>query len=391
MEIELNEIQRTARAEFKAFVDQKVAPFADEFDRKEQMPAELIRTLGQRGYLGASVPGEYGGAGMDAVTWGLLCEEISRGSASLLSLLTVQSMVIQALAKWGSDAQKQRWLPQLASGERIAAFGLTEPDVGSDAASVETIATRDGDDFVLTGEKRWISFGQVADLFLIIGKVEGQSAAFLIERGTAGFQTEPISGMLGFRSAMLAELHIEQCRVPAANLVGRIGFGFSHVAGAALDQGRFCIAWGCLGLVQGCVHACLEYTSARRQFGTSLKSHQLIQEMVADMLVHAKATRLMCYKAAYNKDRGDPSLIMESSIAKYFASRAAVKVALDAVQIHGANGCSDKFPVARYLRDAKIMEIIEGSTQIQQMIISKYGYQEHTLSERKALNREAET
>jgi len=190
---------------------------------------------------------------------------------------------------------------------------------------------------------------------------------------------------------MLAELHIEQCRVPAANLVGRIGFGFSHVAGAALDQGRFCIAWGCLGLVQGCVHACLEYTSARRQFGTSLKSHQLIQEMVADMLVHAKATRLMCYKAAYNKDRGDPSLVMESSIAKYFASRAAVKVALDAVQIHGANGCSDKFPVARYLRDAKIMEIIEGSTQIQQMIISKYGYQEHTLSERQALNREAET
>lgn len=384
MEFELNEAQRTVQAELRTLVDERIAPFADEYDRNEKMPDELIRMLGQRGYLGALVPQEYGGKGMDALSWGLLCEEIGRGSASLVSLLTVHSMVIQVLVKWGSDKQRKKWLPQLATGECIGAFGLTEPEVGSDAGSVQTEASADGKDYVLNGEKRWISFGQVADLFLVFAQVEGKPAAFLLERGTPGFSTEAIGGMLGFRSAMLAGLHMDACRIPVGNLIGNIGFGISHVGSTALDHGRYCVGWGSLGLLEGCVNACLEYTDKRKQFGTFIKGHQLIQEMIADMIVQTNAARLMCHHAACLKERGDPSQIMETSIAKYFTSRIAVKVALDAVQIHGANGCSDRYPVARYLRDAKILEIIEGSNQIQQIIISKYGYQEYVMAKRQA-------
>ncbi len=383
MEIDLSNEQLAARNEFKTFVDEQVAPFANEFDRNELMPDKLIRSLCRNAYLGAVAPEEYGGKAMDALTWGLLCEEIGRGSASLLSLLTVHSMVIQALVKWGSDEQRKKWLSKLASGEVIAAFGLTEPEVGSNAGSVQTEAVADGNDYIIKGKKCWISFGQIADLFLVFTQVEGKSTAFLLERSTDGFNTEAINGMLGFRSAMLAELTINDCRTPSENIVGAIGFGFSHVAGTALDHGRYCIGWGGLGLLQGCVDACLEYTGHRKQFGTFIKNHQLVQEMIADMIVHTKAARLMCYHAAFLKDRGDSSLIMETSIAKYFTSRVAVKAALDAVQIHGANGCSDDYPVARYLRDAKTLEIIEGSNQMQQLIISKYGYQEHTMAQHK--------
>ena len=234
------------------------------------------------------------------------------------------------------------------------------------------------------GRKRWISFGHSANLFLILAKADGKAAAFLVERGTDGFSTEPITGMLGFRSANIADVHLRGCRVPGDHLVGRIGFGFSHVASAALDHGRYCIAWGCLGLSQAALEASLDYTNTRTQFGALLKTHQLIQEMIADMFTQISAGRMLCYRAAYLKAQGDPKLIMETSIAKYFTSRMAVKVALDAVQIHGANGCSDAYPVQRYLRDAKVMEIIEGSNQMQQIIISKHGYHDHNSQRRAA-------
>lgn len=374
MDTMLSETQRQAQAGFREFVDEWIMPVADEHDRCQETPPEMIRRMADIGYLGGIIPAQYGGAGMDALTWGLLCEEVGRGSASLLSLLTVHGMVCQALIKWGSEAQRARWLPLLATGERIGAFALTEPNVGSDAAGIETTASEDGDGWRLHGHKRWISFGQAANLLLVIAKAEGKAAAFLVERGTEGFSTEPITGMLGFRSAMLADVYLENCRVPGDHLVGRVGFGFSHVAGAALDHGRYCVAWGCLGLARAGLEASLAYTSERKQFGVLLKNHQLIQQMVADMIADIGAARAMCHHAARLKQAGDPSLIMETSIAKYFTSRVANRVASDAVQIHGANGCSDRYPVQRYLRDAKIMEIIEGSNQMQQIIISKHGY-----------------
>ncbi|OQY29405.1 MAG: acyl-CoA dehydrogenase [Candidatus Cloacimonetes bacterium 4572_55] len=365
----------TTQPDFRLFVDKEIMPHSDQFDREERIPPELIKTLFDKGYIAGFISPEYGGAGMDMTTYGLLCEQIGRGNASLLSLFTVHGMVSYVLLKWGTKEQNTRWLPRLASGEIISAFGLTEPNIGTDARHIETEARATEKGYILNGKKKWTSFGQIADLFLILALCEGKPAAFFVPRETEGFSIKPMSGLLGFRSAQLAELQFENCLIPKGNLVGRIGFGFSHIAGTALDHGRFCIGWGCTGLAQACLDASLKYSSERKQFGSFLKEHQLIQRFIADMVVRVKAARLLCQRAAELQESGDPELIMETSIAKYFASTAAMQSALDAVQIHGANGCCDQYPVQRYLRDAKIMEIIEGSSQIQQIIISRYAHQ----------------
>lgn len=377
MKIELTTQQRDAQAKFRAFVDEEIVPQANCYDQEERTPPKLIEKIAERGYLGAVLPKEFGGKGMDIITYGLLNEEIGRGCSSLRSLLTVHSMVAQALCKWGNKSQKEYWLPKLATGEIIVAFALSEPNVGSDAKSIETTATLSGDSYVLNGQKKWITYGQIADIFLVFAQCAGKPSAFLVEKNSPGLLIKPISGMLGVRASMLAELQFQDCRIPLENLVGRLGFGFSYVASSALDYGRYSVAWGSVGIAQACLEACIQYTSQRKQFGVYLKEHQLIRQMMTEMITNVKAARLLCYQAGYLKEIGDPSSIIETSIAKYFASTTATKVANDAVQIHGANGCTSEYSVARYLRDAKIMEIIEGSTQIQQITIADYGYQEY--------------
>ncbi|HLO50177.1 MAG TPA: acyl-CoA dehydrogenase family protein [Kamptonema sp.] len=381
MKLELNSQQKDALSTFKAFVDEEIVPHADRIDREERTPPEIIQKLAQKGYLGAILPEEWGGIGMDAIAYGLLNEEIGRGCSSLRCLLTVHSMVAHAILKWGSKFQKEHWLTKLASGDAIAAFALSEPNIGSDAKAVETTATLSGDSYILNGHKKWITYGQIADVFLVFAKFEDKPSAFLVEKNSPGLSTKPIWGMLGVKGSMLAELHLNNCRIPQENLVCRQGFGFSHVASSALDLGRYSVACGCVGIAQACLEACLKYTSKRKQFDVYLKEHQLIRQMITEAIANIKAARLLCYQAGYLKDIGDPKSIMETSIAKYFASTIATKVANDAVQIHGANGCSSQYPVQRYLRDAKIMEIIEGSTQIQQITIAEYGYQEYIFSQ----------
>jgi glutaryl-CoA dehydrogenase (non-decarboxylating) len=376
MKIELTAKQRQDREAFRAFAAREIAPFADQYDREEQIPASLFKKLSEQGYPGALIPERSGGLGLDMITCGLLNEEVGRACSSVRSLLTVHGMVSLSLQRWGSREQKEDLLPQLASGEKLAAFALTEPNVGSDAKSVETSATLTSNGYVLNGQKRWITFGQIADLFLIFAQCEGKPTAFLVGRDTPGLTIKPIRGALGTRASMLAELHLEECRIPQQNLVGRIGFGFSHVAATTLDYGRYSVAWGCVGIGQACLDACLHYTNERQQFGVALREHQLIQQMLTEMITNVRAARLLCYQAGYLKDVCDPRAITETSIAKYFASRMAFKAASDAVQIHGANGCSGEHSVQRYFRDAKIMEIIEGSTQIQQINIAKYASQE---------------
>ena len=381
MKTDLEPHQTALHDEAREFCDREIVPFADAWDRDERMPPEIVRQLSERGYLGAVIPKAYGGREFDMVAFGLIIQEIGRGSASLLSLLTVHGMVSQAIAKWGSKEQRERWLPRMAKGEILAAFGLTEPKIGSDARNVETTARAEAGGYALTGEKRWTSCGQIAHLYLIFGQLDGSPTAFLLERETDGLEVRPVKGLLGFRSAMIAELSLKDCRIPAGNLVARPGFGFSHVGNAALDHGRFCVGWGCTGLAMACLNASLDYSSKRRQGGGLLRSHQLIQQMVAEMITGIKASRLLCLNASALKDAGEPDSIMETSIAKYFASRVAVQAANSAVQIHGANGCGSDYPVQRYFRDARIMEIIEGSTQIQQIIISKSGYMQHMKGE----------
>ena len=263
----------------------------------------------------------------------------------------------------------------MASGEVIGAFGLSEPDVGSDAKSIETTAEPYENAYVLNGLKKWTTYGQIAHLFLIFAQCNGRVSAFLVPRDTPGLQVKPLHGMLGTRASMLAELHLQECRVAKEALIGGNGFGLAAVATSALDIGRYSVAWGCVGLAQRCLELSLQYASERKQFGVLLKEHQLIQRMLTDMITQVKAARLLCLQAGYSKTSGAPETIMETWIAKYFASTTAVSAANDAVQIQGAHGCSNASSVQRYLRDAKIMEIIEGSTQIQQITIAHYGYQ----------------
>jgi alkylation response protein AidB-like acyl-CoA dehydrogenase len=375
MRIQLTSAQEENQAAFRAFANREIVPYADGWDREERTPPEVIGKLASQGYLGALIPVESGGRGMDTISYGLLNEEIGRGCSSLRNLLTVHCMVGQAILKWGTRNQKEHWMTKLAAGDTVAAFGLTEPNVGSDAKSLEATAKLSGDSYILNGHKIWTTYGQVANLFLVFAQCEGRPTAFLVERESPGLSVKPITGMLGVRASMLAELLMTECRIPKENLVGRVGLGISHVASYALDYGRYSVAWGCVGIAQACLEACLRYTNERKQFGVYLKEHQLIQQMMTEMITNLDAARLLCFQAGYLKDTGDPRSIMETTIAKYFASTMVTKVAHDAIQIHGASGCSSLYPVQRYMRDARIMEIVEGSTQIQQMTIAKYGYQ----------------
>ena len=377
MKIETTPRQKSDRAGIRAFVRKEIIPFADLYDREERTPAELIQKMARQGFLGALVPADWGGSGMDMVSLGSLHEEIGYGCSSVRSLLTVHSMVSYVILKWGTTRHKTKWLPRLASGGCIGAFALSEPGVGSDARSVETTAILQGDQYVLRGHKKWITYGQIAGVFLLFAQVNGKVSAFLVERDAPGLSILPITGMLGTRASMLAELRLENCAVPKENLVGGIGFGLAPVGISALDIGRYSVACGCVGIAQACLDATLAFTSSRKQYGTLLKEHQLIQQMVADMITNVRAARLLCQRAATLKDEGDPASPMETFIAKYFAATTAMKAASDAVQIHGALGCSSEYPVQRYLRDAKVMEIIEGSTQIQQITIAGYGYQQY--------------
>lgn len=358
------------REGFRTFVDRAVVPFAGEWDRTERTPAEVIGRVAEAGYLGALLPREAGGAGMDTATFGVLNEELGRGCSSLRSLLTVHSMASWAVHRWGSAAQKERWLGPLARGETIGAFALSEPGAGSDVNGIETEAVPDGDGYRLHGRKKWTTYGQIAGLFLVFAKVAGKPIALLVERDTPGLTVQPLRGVTGTRASMLAELHFDGCHVPRSSRIGGPGFG-TGVALSVLEVGRLSVASGCVGIIQACLEASLAYASGRVQFGAPIREHQLVQRMVTNMATDLRAARLLCRHAAELRDAGDPAAPGEIFVAKYFASTAATRAALDAVQIHGANGITEEFPVERYLRDTRVMEVIEGSTQIQQVTIAR--------------------
>jgi glutaryl-CoA dehydrogenase (non-decarboxylating) len=377
MKIELTEMQRQKQAEFKEFVDAEILPYADQHDQEQKIAPELIAKLARKGFLGSMLSREYSPESMDMVTLGLLNEEIGRGCSSVRSLLTVHGMLALSLLRWGTPDQQSRWLPQLAAGASIGAFGLTEPNIGSDAKNVETTAALSGDEYILNGRKKWITMGQIADLFLIFAQCEGKPTAFLVEKDRPGFARKPITGLLGARASMIAELYLDECRIPRENLVGRVGTGLSHVALSALDYGRYTVAWGCVGLGQACLEASVHYARKRKQFGGPLRENQLIQKIITEMVVNVKAARLLCFQAGYLKEVGDPDSIMETWNAKYFAAAMVTKAASDAVQIHGANGCGRNYPVERFYRDAKLNEIIEGTSQMHEVLIATNAFRNY--------------
>jgi glutaryl-CoA dehydrogenase (non-decarboxylating) len=370
------ELQADRRTEFRRFTLEHVCPYAHLHDRTQELAAHVIPTLAQNDYLAPFLPTRWGGNGMDMVTYGMLHEEMGRACSSVRSLLTVHDMVCFSILRWGSDKLREKWLPRLARGELIAALGVSEPNAGSDLNGVQTVAQQDGAGFVLNGQKKWITFGQIAGVFLVLAKSAGAPTTFLVERETRGLSIEPISGMLGTRGSMLALLSFADCWISRDNLLGQPGFGANPVALAALGLGRYSVACGSLGIAQACLDASYEYTSTTRRFGVALKSHQLIQQMITGMITDIAASRLLCQWAGELKDQKDPREIMQTFVAKYHASTAAMRAAESAVQIHGANGCSQEYPVERLMRDAKVMEIIEGSTQIQQITIAELGSQD---------------
>ncbi len=361
---------------FERFASTHVAPYADQCDREERIPASIIERLGDAGYLGFGIPTKCGGGGADSIAYGLLHRQIARASASVHGVVNVHHMATVPIARWGSRAIKETWLPRLVRGDLVAAFATTEPEVGSDASAIQTTAKPDGDRFILNGTKKWITLGQRADVFLVLARCEEGPTAFLVERNTPGVEVIPIRGLLGCRGYMLAEIHFDDCRIPSENLVGRAGLGLTHVFSVGLDVGRYGLAWGCTGVLDACLDASLQYTRRRHQFGVAIREHQLVQQMIARMVTKRRAAELLCTHAGELRDRRDPSAIAETAVAKYYASVALGAAAADAVQLHGASGCSSDQPVQRYMRDAKIMEIIEGTTQIQEIAIARYAYRD---------------
>lgn len=375
MRPELSAEQRAARERFRRFVDEHVAPEAGRWDREGRLPPEVIGKLRAERLLGAILPEKVGGGGLDAITYGLLTEQLGRGCSSVRSLLTVHDMVTLAFARWGKSELKEQLLGAMACGEKIGALALSEPGVGSDAANVETRVRLEGEEWVIDGRKKWITYGQIADVFLVLGQSEAGPTALLVPADAPGFSRRPLE-VAGTRASLVAELDFDGCRVPARHLLSREGRGFDLVVTQALDHGRYSVAWGAVGIAQACLEASRDYAAKRHQGGKPIAEHQLIQRMLTDMIVETEAARLLCCRAGHLRETADPLAMAQTMKAKYYASRVATRAANDAVQLHGANGLSPEYPVERYLRDARVTEIIEGSTEIQQTSIPKLPVEE---------------
>jgi alkylation response protein AidB-like acyl-CoA dehydrogenase len=374
MDFSLTPEQELIRSSAREFCDREIAPHSRDWDRAEALDRALVAKLAAAGYLGATIAEEYGGMDLDTVSYCLLMEELGRADSSVRGIVSVNlGLVGKTIAKWGTEEQKREWLPQLASGDALGCYALTEPGSGSDPASLVTRAQRDGDDWVLSGSKIFITLGSWAGLALVFARSGAEGArgltCFLVPTGTAGFSATPIKGKLGLRAQDTAEVFLDGVRVPDSTRLGAEGEGFK-VAMSALDNGRISLAAGCVGIAQGCLDACVTYAAERRQFGKAISSFQLVQELLADMSVELEAARLLTWRAALLADSGQKHTL-ESSVAKYYASEVSVRAANAAVQVHGGYGYVDEYPVGKYLRDARVTTLYEGTSQIQKLIIGR--------------------
>jgi butyryl-CoA dehydrogenase len=374
MDLSLTREQELIRDSAREFCEREITPYAREWDRSETMDREIVAKLAEVGFLGAVLPEEHGGMALDTISYCLVMEELGRADSSVRGIVSVNlGLVGKTIVRWGTEAQKQEWLPQLVSGEALGCYALTEPEAGSDPASLRTRAERNGGDWVLSGSKIFITLGSWAGLALVFARSGGEGArgitCFLVPTKSPGFEARRIEGKLGLRAQDTAELFLDGVRVPDSARLGGEGEGFK-VAMSALDNGRISLAAGCVGICQGCLDACVAHASERRQFGKPIGSFQLVQELIAEIGVDAEAARLLAWRAAALADAGE-SHTLESSVAKYFCSEAAVRAANAAVQVHGGYGYVDEYPVGKYLRDARVTTLYEGTSQIQKLIIGR--------------------
>jgi len=375
IDFELTDEQRMVRDTAREFADGVIAPRAREHDRSSTFDHELVGELAKIGFIGAILPEAYGGRGIDYRTYGLIVEEIGRADSSARTVVSVNtSLVGSAIVEWGTEEQKQQFIPGICSGEALGCFGLTEPDTGSDAANLATRAERIDGGWRLTGQKQWISLGNVAAFALVFAQTDPGAghrglAAFLVPTDAPGFSSSEIHGKLGLHASDTAELFLDGVEVGDDALLGSVGDGFK-VAMTALDSGRFSVSAGCVGICQGCVDASTSYASEREQFGRPIAGFQLVQAMIADMVVDTHAARGLVWKSAWLKDTGKPNTL-ETSVAKLFSTEAAIRCANTAIQVHGGAGYVDDHPVERYLRDARVTTLYEGTSQIQKLIIGR--------------------
>ncbi|MFD4934023.1 acyl-CoA dehydrogenase family protein [Streptomyces virginiae] len=375
MNLELSEEQAAVRRLAREFTEREVVPYAAEWDRAESVDRAIVKKLGALGFLGLTVSEEYGGSGGDHLAYVLVTEELGRGDSAVRGIVSVSlGLVAKTIAAWGDEEQKRAWLPRLCSGDALGCFGLTEPGTGSDAGNLTTRAVRDGDAYVLDGSKMFITNGTWADVVLLFARTGDEPghrgvSAFLVPTETPGLTRREIHGKLGLRGQATAELVLDGVRVPASALLGPEGKGFS-VAMSALAKGRMSVAAGCVGIAQAALDAAVSYAAQREQFGRPIAHHQLVQELIADISVDVDAARLLTWRVADLIDRGQP-FATESSTAKLFASEAAVRAASNALQVHGGYGYIDEYPAGKLLRDARVMTLYEGTSQIQKLLIGR--------------------
>ena len=373
MDFDFTPEQIAMRKHMREFAEREIIPKAQMNDRACKFDWEIAKKIFKEGFLGCPVPEKYGGLGMDYVAYGLMTEEVNRACSSTRTLFSVQtSLVALTILKWGTEEQKQALLPKLCSGEYLGCYGLTEPEAGSDAANQQTKAVKDGDSYILSGSKTWISCGTIATHALIFATVDPSLGhkgitCFIVDTKSKGFEAQKMEGKLGLRASDTASLFLDEVRVPKENILGKVGEGFK-IAMSALDNGRFSVAAGAVGVVQACIDACTKYAMERRTFGKPIGEHQQVQAMIADMVTDCEAGRLLYLRAAHLKNK-DIRNTRETSIAKLFCGEAANKHAHNAVQIFGGYGFSDEYPVERFFRDAKVLNIYEGTREIQRIII----------------------
>lgn len=374
MNLELSDEQVAAKALARDFTDREIAPHAVAWDRAEAVDRAIVGKLGAVGFLGLTIPEQYGGSGGDHLSYCLVTEELGRGDSSVRGIVSVSlGLVASTVARWGSERQKRQWLPKLTSGEAVGCFGLTEPGTGSDAAALTTRAVRDGDTFVITGSKMFITNGTWADVVLLFARTGGQGhqgiSAFLVPTDSPGLTRREVRGKLGLRGQATAELVLDGVRVRADAMLGPEGKGFS-VAMSALAKGRMSVAAGSVGIAQACLEAAVRYAGHREQFGGPIASRQLVQELLADIAVDVDAARLLTWRVADLIDRGLP-FATQSSVAKLYASEAAVRCANNALQVFGGYGYIDEYPAGKLLRDARVMTLYEGTSQIHKLLIGR--------------------
>jgi alkylation response protein AidB-like acyl-CoA dehydrogenase len=375
MDFELTDEQRLIKQTAREFTDRELIERTRENARNHHFDLALVQKIAQQGYLGAIVPPEYGGAGLDYLSYGLIVEEIGRGDSAIRTVISVQtSLVCSGILKWGTEEQKQKYLPKLCSGEWLGCFGLTEPDTGSDAANQRTRAKRTDSGWVINGAKMWISMGNYAKVALIFAQTDPELgykglACFLVDTDQPGFKAQTIEHKMGLHASDTASIALEDVEVSDEDMLGAVGDGFK-VAMSSLDSGRYSVAAGCVGICQGCVEESVRYAKEREQFGRPIASFQLVQAMIADMVLKTDASRMLVWRAGWLKDMGRPNTL-ETSIAKLHATEASLECANLAIQVHGGAGYVDDHPVERYFRDARVTTLYEGTSQIQKLIIGR--------------------